>query len=152
MQITNKMDAHYAANIVISSVKKSNLNYCIQESPFSLFINLRKTFIKNKSGNVAEAPTSEVTENTNDDNEQKIKVEKLEQDKSYLSDSIEQLKAELNETKDALYKLSVELKKAESKNLEAVTKEQDPKKEVENLENKNTVLEKKNDDLQVKVD
>ena len=67
-------------------------------------------------------------------------------------DSIEQLKAELKDTKEALYKLSVVLKKAESKNIEAVTKEQDPKKEVENLENKNTVLEKKNDDLQVKVD
>ena len=54
MQITYKMDANYAANIVISLVTKSNLNYCIQESPFSLFINLFKTFIKNKSGNVAE--------------------------------------------------------------------------------------------------
>ena len=71
MQITNKMDAHYAANIVMSSVKKSNLNYCIQESPFSLFINLRKTFIKNKSGNVAAAPTNDTTENTNGHNEQK---------------------------------------------------------------------------------
>ena len=66
------MDATNAANAIISSVTKSNLNYYIQESPFSLFINLRKTFIKNKTGNVVlyQAPTSDATENTN---EQKLK-------------------------------------------------------------------------------
>ena len=44
------MDPNYAADAVISSVKKSNLNFYIQESPFSLIINMRKSFIKIKSG------------------------------------------------------------------------------------------------------
>ena len=45
---------NHAAAAIISSVKKSNLNFYIQESPFSIFINLRKTFIKNRSGNILE--------------------------------------------------------------------------------------------------
>ena len=44
------MEADSAVNPIVSSVKKSNLNFYIQESPFSLYINLRKTFIKNKEG------------------------------------------------------------------------------------------------------
>ena len=42
------MDPNRAADAIISSVKKSNLNFYIQESPFSIFLNLRKTFIKNR--------------------------------------------------------------------------------------------------------
>ena len=45
-----KMDTRKAVDVIISCVKNSNLNYQIQESLFSLIINLRKTFIKNKNG------------------------------------------------------------------------------------------------------
>ena len=44
------MDARIAADNIIASVKKSNLNFHIQESPFSVQINIRKTYIRNKNG------------------------------------------------------------------------------------------------------
>ena len=50
------MDANNAADVIVNTVKKSKLNFYIQESSFSLIINLRKTFIKAKTGLV---PASE---------------------------------------------------------------------------------------------
>ena len=44
------MDAIRAAEVIIACVKNSNLNFQIQELPFSLQINIRKTFIKHKNG------------------------------------------------------------------------------------------------------
>ena len=146
-----KMDAINAANAVISSVKKSNLNYYIQESPFSLYINLRKSFIKNKSSNVVlcHVPSSDSTDNTN---EHEIKVEKLEQDKTYLNNYVEELKTELIETRDALKELSDELKKTKAENLDAVSKAHEANRKLEIIENSNKAVNKKNDDLQVMVD
>ena len=73
------METDKAVNVVLSSVKKSNLNFYIQESPFSLFINIRKTFIKNKEGNILCPPTSDTT--TDDTiNKQKQEVAKLEKE------------------------------------------------------------------------
>ena len=67
------MDANHIANLILSSIKKSNLNFYIQESPFSLSINLRKTFIKNKNGNPL-LPPSDFFVNAN-----AVKVDKLEE-------------------------------------------------------------------------
>ena len=77
------MSATNAAAVVLSAVKKSNLNYYIQESPFSLMINLRKTFIKNKDGYILYPPPSVTTEE--DTNDEKLKIEKLEKEMSNLS-------------------------------------------------------------------
>ena len=85
------MDANIAANAVISSVKKSNLNFYIQESPFSLVINLRKTFVKNKDGHYLHPPPSETSDDTM---EQKIKIEKLEKETFDLISKLERSKAE----------------------------------------------------------
>ena len=85
------MGANAAANAVISSVKKSNLNFYIQESPFSLVINLRKTFVKNKDGHYLHPPPSETSDDTM---EQKIKIEKLEKETFDLISKLERSKAE----------------------------------------------------------
>ena len=127
------MDPNYAADAVISSVKKSKLNFYIQETPFSIFINLRKTFIKNRSDNNLQPATCDTKNATN---EQKIEVEQ---------DSIAQLEAKVNETRDALSELKVELEKVKAEAHQA-------NKKVEKLENENKVLKKKNGDLQVDID
>ena len=44
------MEASNAADIITNVVKNSKLNFYMQETPFSLFINVRKSFIKTKSG------------------------------------------------------------------------------------------------------
>ena len=44
------MDAKETCDSVLTYIKKSNLNWNIVESPFSVTITLRKSFIKNKDG------------------------------------------------------------------------------------------------------
>ena len=44
------MDAKQTSETILSYIKKSNLNYFAQESPFSVTINIRKTFIKDQDG------------------------------------------------------------------------------------------------------
>ena len=46
------MDANQTSEAVLNLVRKSNLNFKIEESPFTLTITLRKSFIKNKNGTV----------------------------------------------------------------------------------------------------
>ena len=90
------MDANSAVDVIISTVKNSNLNFLLQESPFSLQINIRKTFIKNKDGTILQPII-----------EQNEKIGKLKQDNSSLNDLAKQLEAELFETRDSLYKLEI---------------------------------------------
>ena len=44
------MDAHQACELLLQLVRKSNLNYLISESAFSVSLQIKKTFIKNKDG------------------------------------------------------------------------------------------------------
>ena len=44
------MDAKETCETVLSYIKKSNLNWNIVESPFSVTVTIRKSFIKNKNG------------------------------------------------------------------------------------------------------
>ena len=43
------MDANSICEKILSCVKGSNLNYSLKESPFSVLISLRKSFIKYKN-------------------------------------------------------------------------------------------------------
>ena len=44
------MDANQNGELVLSYIKRSNLNFNIMESPFSLTITIKKSFIENKEG------------------------------------------------------------------------------------------------------
>ena len=44
------MDANQTSELILSNIKMSNLNFNIMESPFSLTITIKKSFIKNKDG------------------------------------------------------------------------------------------------------
>ena len=107
------MDANSAVDMIVSTVKTSNLNFLIQESPFSLQINLRKTFIKNKNGMTLQPVCKNDTACKID---QKVQIKKMEQENSTLHDFIKRLE---DETREAFNKLNI------------------------NLENENTVLSKK---------
>ena len=91
------MDANNAVDMIVSTVKNSNLNFFVQESPFSLQINIRKTFIKNKDGTILQPIIK-----------QNVKIANLEQENSSLNDLVKQLQAELFETRDSLHKLENE--------------------------------------------
>ena len=49
------MDANQTCEIVLSYIKKSNLNWSIAESPFTVTVTLKKSFIKNKDGSLRES-------------------------------------------------------------------------------------------------
>ena len=44
------MDANETSEAILNLVRKSNLNFNIIESPFSVTITIKKSFIKNKNG------------------------------------------------------------------------------------------------------
>jgi hypothetical protein len=46
------MDANQTSELLLSCIRKSNLNFNISESPFSLTVTRKKSFIKNKDGTV----------------------------------------------------------------------------------------------------
>ena len=109
------MDANNVADMMVSAVKKSNLNFIIQESPFSLNVNIRKSFIKNKDGCSVSSPVS-IIENSSKIQEaserQKMKLEKLELENSSLSNALKKLKVQLQEAHDALQNQGVQLENA----------------------------------------
>ena len=85
-------------------------------------INLCKTFVKNKDGYILYPPPSSVT--TEDTNEEKLKIKKLEKEMS---------------------NLSIQLEKAKAENLAA-------NERVKHLKTDNKVLKKKNDELLENID
>ena len=46
------MDANQTNVLLLNIIRKSNLNFNIQESPFSITVTLRKSFIKEKNGSL----------------------------------------------------------------------------------------------------
>ena len=146
------MNANTVAAMIVSTVQKSNLNFYIQESPYSVNINFRKSFIKNKNGDTM-LPHSSFIQNNNEVNNasEKLKVEKLELENCSLNDALRHLQVKLQEAHDALNeldKLRIEnidlkhsydnLKKDREKNL---IEKKATATEINRLENKNNSLE-----------
>ena len=48
--MNTKMDPSVTCDQLLSHVKKSNQNYNLTESPFSVTISIKKSFVKEKSG------------------------------------------------------------------------------------------------------
>ena len=135
------MDANHVADIIVSSVKKSKLNFHITESPFSLLINLRKTFIKDKNGNSL-LPHIDIFDN-GVNNEEKVE----EAEKSCLNDTLEKLDAELKETRDSLREQLVKIEKHKNEITELQMKANKFAKEAQKQKDENETLKLDNDDL-----
>ena len=104
------MDMMKTTEVILSFVKKSNLNYQIQESPFSIAINLRKTFVKNRKGDDLQ-PSSDFFVEV-DTLKHKVKVENLEEENVTLRTTLDQLEAELQDAKVALHDMSMKVEKS----------------------------------------
>ena len=133
------MDAIRATEVVIACVRNSNLNFQIQESPFSLQINIRKTFIKKKYED--DKPSNGVVVEANN-NEQEVNIEKL--------------KSELQNTQEALHEVSIKLEKSMKEHLEDLHAKNTLLKEFQNIECDITEKEKeckltKNENEAIKV-
>ena len=53
--MTDNLSASYMCNQVLRVVKESNLNYLLNETPYSAFVTIRKKFVKNKESEVTNA-------------------------------------------------------------------------------------------------
>ena len=127
------MDANNAAAVIVNTVKKSNLNFYIQESPFSLFINLRKTFIKTKTGGLSPSSNISNLEETNATIVEKVKVEKLENENTSLGDAIKHLEAENQETHNIVNELNKKLENSKKETLDALFQLNATRNEAEKL-------------------
>ena len=56
LKFTMSTAATETFDMILDCVKKSNLNFCLQLSPFSANISLKKTFVKDKAGVYLDPP------------------------------------------------------------------------------------------------
>merc|ERR1712240_231557 len=106
-------------------VKTSNLNFCLQLSPFSANISIKKSFIKDKSG----SPLKPSFEFKNGDMSQKItELENIiEELKFRLADSV----TDLEQANETIRQLELKLHVKEEK-IESIENEFEKKKDLEN--------------------
>ena len=112
------MSAEYlekSCNMILNSVRNSCLNFSIQETPFSLYLTVRKSLARNKSLQDDES------------NEQTLDVKNLSE--TILKEEIKTLKIKLNEAEDFNLKLQHECE-------EAVNESEKCNKEMKILETK----------------
>ena len=63
------MDASQTSDFILNMIKKSNLNFSLSESPFSVSVNIKKTFIKERDGSLR---SSGIDENFSPQHLQKV--------------------------------------------------------------------------------
>ena len=136
-----EMIADQTFSNILDVIQKSNLNFQLQVSPFSAFISLKKSLVKNRSGSILLPPPSLATAQTSlpssnfnlDDAKHDVKIYKLENDliiqKNVTDDAV-------NKYENALEQLK--LCEEKCKNLEKESKafKQENKSLATKLENK----------------
>ena len=99
------MDARNTSDLLLSLVKKSNLNFSIKESPFSVLISIRKSFIKLNYGsqNVDNSLESFIASRKVDDNNTLLEaLANLESENEDLTKANHELGIKLEKTKHEL--------------------------------------------------
>ena len=122
---TMTMNASKVCDFLISVLKASHLNFYLQESPFAVNINVKKTFIKNHAGvevlpdvdnfsciKCQAADNNVVVKNTVGEDDKKY--DKLNDTIHDLSCKLEKAKNELSETMEEKNDLAIQLKEAKN--------------------------------------
>ena len=99
------MDAAATCEILLSTIRASNLNFSSQETPFSVLLSIRKSFIKAK--NVEILPSYLKTSAP-------VSVKDLEIKINYLETKVGQLQAEKEESNSTINDLANKLEKAKT--------------------------------------
>ena len=60
---SSTVNVQTSCDVVLSSVRESSLNFSVQETPFSLYITVRKSFSKQKDPYVKQEVPSELLDN-----------------------------------------------------------------------------------------
>ena len=153
------MAACKAFDKILDCVKSSNLNFCLQLSPFSANISLKKTLVKDKAGFYLNPPEDKFS--SSEQNREKENIE-LAKKVSDLECVIADLRSRLDESQidcehayKTIKKLEVELN-IKQENIETsetektfVDKLEKKTEEISTLEKENKQLHNKIDDLQI---
>ena len=165
---TPQADARHTCDMLIASLRESNLNFLVQETPFSAFITIRKTFcrgayksVKNPlpEVNAVELKNlkheNEVLKNALEDKE--LQLESYKEASCVLKNRLERVEheilkhskeAKIKEEKlvDEISELKSEISSLKSKNIDAAKTIKAHEKSNNNLEKKNKhLVEQKND-------
>ena len=114
------MDPGTVSRSLIDFVRKSKLNFQIQESPFSVNISVRKTFIKDKRG-FDQFPLEPAYADFRDQNDIKNNI-KSESEKEDLNKVISELSSKLENAKGEICELMKSKSDTEKENLSLVSK------------------------------
>ena len=108
-----KMDAKISCDLVLKHLKSSNLNFFLQETPFSAYITIRKSFIKDSSSAIPESNTESAEALNN-----KIKV--LQAENVSLKTDLHKLKCVAKKSEDKISDLEAKIKNSQNKALTIV--------------------------------
>ena len=120
--MASQTDARQTCDMLISSIRDSNLNFFVQETPFSAFINIRKTFCKGGTMNYKNLVHKDKQH------------EKLKQENKLLKEKLEEKNVQLEASKEDMRALQSRLEKAENELFE-------------NVQNKKTSETKQGDEI-----
>ena len=91
-----KPSVQKSSDFILSSVRQSSLNYTLQETPFSLYITVRKSFSKLKSDIESLDEPEE-----NEKNNLEVKLKAIEEENSLLHQNLKKLENEVKYLKHA---------------------------------------------------
>ena len=124
------MNAKETSDVILSRVKNFNLNFSIQESPFSVLINIRKTFIKSKNGE----PLPPNSDNFIEVDTLKAKCDDLTEENFTLKTIVRQFEDDRDETNKVAHELSIKLEKAKKELNESMFEKNEIDKEKKMIE------------------
>ena len=98
-----KLNPSDACDVLLSYVKRSNLNFQISESPFSVNIEIKKSFIRNKNGVERSASFDDISDTLKHENQLlialncalKISLAQKDEEKSAFREKIKELETAL---------------------------------------------------------
>ena len=129
--MTNKLSANSVCNQLLKIVKDSNLNYLVNETPYSAYVTIRKTFVRNSSEvtlagkdlnqeNLAkenDAPQDKFEALIVENNTLRRKLSQLESDNKNINIRLEIAKGQLSNKNDAFEKVVKDKEELSEKSL-----------------------------------
>ena len=111
------MDSIQTCDLLLNLVKNSNLNFSLTESPFSVTINIKKSFIKDKNGIVRVSNIGGFSRyNCQSIDENQI----LQEENKSLKTVLAQHKDENEALSDTIHELGIKLEKAKKELTETI--------------------------------
>jgi hypothetical protein len=84
------LDVKYSCDLIMNRVRDSSLNFSMQETPFSLYLTIRKTFVKSSPTSLYQNSSTAAQVNTTEIKDLKSKLRAAEESNSTLKSLYEE--------------------------------------------------------------